>query len=236
MPTVKKLPNWAIRQAGGINKKAWALARRGKGRKMSKAKPSKAPRRRSTPRAVGGGSHGSHNNKKGYGAWFKVGRTTDVFSGPAQGAIQTRGLTKEGGMEALRRYSAGLSEGAFDKDTAKATAGGIGTGLFRDWVRSKMGIYRGVGQKKALSVVMAANPEVLAYGEFDPFTDPVNWNDVRQNYDRGYSSNFHTWSASPSQPSGERLWKSVGLDVVLKVTQKVAEKYINPMLPAGYNL
>ena len=36
-----KLPKWAIKQAGGINKKAWRLARRGR-------KSSTSPRRRST--------------------------------------------------------------------------------------------------------------------------------------------------------------------------------------------
>jgi len=30
-----KLPKWAIKQAGGINKKAWALARKGRGSRPS---------------------------------------------------------------------------------------------------------------------------------------------------------------------------------------------------------
>lgn len=34
-----KLPKWAIKQAGGINKKAWALARAKKGKPRTKAKP-----------------------------------------------------------------------------------------------------------------------------------------------------------------------------------------------------
>ena len=38
-----KLPKWAIKQAGGINKKAWALARRGK--------RTKTPKRRASPRS-----------------------------------------------------------------------------------------------------------------------------------------------------------------------------------------
>ena len=187
MPTVKKLPKWAIKQAGGINKKAWALARRGKGRKMSRAKRPKAAKRPKTRRSHTT-SHGSHtsNNRKGYGSWFKLGRTADVFSGPGQGAIQTRGATKEGGMEALRRYSAGMSEGAYDSETAKDTYGGIGTGLLRNWIRSKMGVYRGVGQKKALSIVMAANPEILATGEVNPGVNLPAWNNVRSGYDRSY--------------------------------------------------
>ena len=39
-----KLPKWAIKQAGGINKKAWRLARRGR-------KRTKTPKRRATRRS-----------------------------------------------------------------------------------------------------------------------------------------------------------------------------------------
>ncbi len=236
MPKVKKLPKWAIKQAGGINKKAWALARRGKGRKMGRAKPPKAAKRpRRTPTRVAGASHGSH--KPGWGRMFKTGRTVDVFTGPAQGALGNHGLTKEAGMEALRRYSANMSEGEFDTDTAKATAGGIGTGLVRDWFRSKLGIYRGLGQKKILSGVMAANPEILSYSERDvSWTTADGFNEVRSHYDRGYSPQRHNWDVNPvNSGEGERFWKSVSLDVALKVTQKVAEHFINPMLPKGYN-
>ena len=42
-----KLPKWAIKQAGGINKKAWALARKGK-----KGRSSPKRRRASSPRKV----------------------------------------------------------------------------------------------------------------------------------------------------------------------------------------
>ena len=42
-----KLPKWAIKQAGGINKKAWALARKGK-----KGRSSPKRRRASRPRKV----------------------------------------------------------------------------------------------------------------------------------------------------------------------------------------
>ena len=236
MPTVKKLPKWAIKQAGGINKKAWALARRGKGRKMSRAKPSKRARRRRTPRSVGSSSHNSNNNKKGWGRTFRVGRTIDVFTGPAQGSLGNHGLSPEAGKDALRRYSAGLSEGAFDADSAKATAGGIGTGLLRDWFRSKLGIYRGLGRKKFLSGVMAANPEILATSEISPGENLIAWNHRRVQYDRGYDTAFHLWNVQPGTEQGTRFLKSLGLDAVLKVTQKVAEIYINPMLPRGYNL
>ena len=42
-----KLPKWAIKQAGGINKKAWALARKGRG---SRSSPKR--RRANRPRKV----------------------------------------------------------------------------------------------------------------------------------------------------------------------------------------
>ncbi len=226
MPTVKKLPKWAIRQAGGINKKAWALARRGKGRKMAKAKPSKRPRR--TPRAVSGASH--TNSKPGWGRYFKMGRTADIFSGPAQGSVSNAGFTMEAGDNALNRYSGGLSRGELEPETAKATIGSIATGLVRDWFRSKMGVYRGLGQKKLLSGVMAANPEILASTEINPVDNVVGWNGIRTDYDRAYIPQSHEWNLRRG-----RIWRSLGLDVGLKVTQKVAEKYINPMLPKGYN-
>ncbi len=238
MPKVKKLPKWAIKQAGGINKKAWALARRGKtsGQRTRKGpKPRKAPRRRSTPRSVGGSSH-SNNNKKGYGSWFKTGRTIDIFSGPAQGSLHLHGLTAEAGKDALTRYSAGMSEGSFDEESAKATAGGIGLGLIRDWIRSKLGIYRGLGRGKILSGVMAANPEILGATEISPIDDIGGWNDRRTSYDRAYSGSNHRWDIDPGSFTGERFFKSLGFDAVLKITQKISEKFINPMLPPGYNL
>ncbi len=234
MTKVKKLPKWAIKQAGGINKKAWALARRGKGRKMAKAKPSKRATRR-TPRAVGGGS--THKNSKpGWGRFFKMGRTIDVFTGPVQGSLGNHGLSMEAGEDALDKYSAGVSKGEFDVEILKPTAGGIATGLLRDWLRSKLGIYRGLGQKKILSGVMSANPEILATTEIKPTDDLPRWNDVRVSYDRGYRPRIHDWSLSPNVTTGQRFWRSMGLDAGLKVTQKVAEKYINPMLPPGFNL
>ena len=45
-----KLPKWAIRQAGGINKKAWALARRGRGGKRTTNRTRTAPAKRRTVR------------------------------------------------------------------------------------------------------------------------------------------------------------------------------------------
>jgi hypothetical protein len=49
---VKKLPKWAIKQAGGINKKAWALARRG--RKSSSPRRRAVQSRRRNPKPKGG--------------------------------------------------------------------------------------------------------------------------------------------------------------------------------------
>ncbi len=233
MPKVKKLPEWAIRQAGGINKKAWALARRGKTSGQRTRKGPK-PKPRKTPRHVGRASHSSHRNSKpGWGRIFKMGRTIDIFSGPAQGSVAAHGFTRAAGDNALDRYSGGMSKGRFNPETAKATAGGIGTGLLRDWIRSKMGIYRGLGQKKILSGVMAANPEILATSRANPLTELDNWNVWRQTYDRGYNPRNHTWISGNDR---DNLIQSIGLDAALKITQKVAEIYINPMLPPGHNL
>ncbi len=238
MPKVKKLPKWAIKQAGGINKKAWALARRGKGRKTAKAKPRKAPRRRSTPRAVGGASH--NNSKPGWGKWFRMGRTVDVFTGPIQGSLGRRGATKEAAIESANLYLGGtgiheITPGS-RMQSLQDTAGGIGTGLLRDWFRSKLGIYRGLGQKKILSGVMAANPEIMASAEQPPQDDIVHWNSIRTSYDRGYDAGAHEWNLQPDSSTGSRFLQSLGLDLGLKGFQKLAEHFINPMLPPGYNL
>ena len=140
-------------------------------------------------------------------------------------------------MEALKRYSAGMSEGAFDNEEAKGTYGGMGTGLVRDWIRSKMGVYRGLGQKKILSGVMAANPEILSTSEINPQQNLREWNSTRQSYDRAYSSIENRWDLNPQNAFlGGRFWRSVSLDAGLKVGQKVAERFINPLLPPGYNL
>ncbi len=236
MPKVKKLPKWAIRQASGINKKAWALARRGKGRKMNRAKPSKRATRR-TPRAVGGASH--KNSKPGWGRIFKMGRTVDIFTGPAQGSLALHGATREAGINAANRYVGGAGNVEINPgsrmDTLRPTAGGIGTGLIRDWLRSKIGVYRGLGQKKILSGVMAANPEILASSEQNPVEAIAEWNEIRMEYDRAYDPSVHEWSLDPNTSWGTRFWKSIGFDAGLKITQKVAEKYINPMLPPGLN-
>ncbi len=238
MPKVKKLPKWAIKQAGGINKKAWALARRGKTSSQRTRKgpgPRKTPRRRSTPRSVGGAST-HRNSKPGWGAVAKMARTIDVFTGPAQGSVSELGFTPEAGMDAGRRYVGPLVEGG-NIDNVKTTAGGIATGLLRNWLRSKLGIYRGLGQKKILSGVMDDKPEILATTEINP-TDPNmlgQWNNARASYDRAYSPIQHTWDVNPTSTDGGRLLQSLGLDASLTVAQKAAEKWLNPMLPKGIN-
>ncbi len=237
MPTVKKLPKWAIRQAGGINKKAWALARRGKGtRGLRKSMPKARKKAIGAARKRQARAATPRNSKPGIGAWFKIGRTADVFSGPAQGAVANFGVTPEAGFETLRGYSAGLSEGAFNPDIAKPVYGGIGTGLLRNWLRSKMGIYRGLGQKKILSGVMAANPEILATTEVNPVEDIRSWNGVRTEYDRSADVNTRTWDINPNSAEGSRFWRSIGLDAGLKVGQKATEKWLTPLLPPGINL
>ena len=247
MPTVKKLPKWAIKQAGGINKKAWALARRGKGAsrmKRSRARKPSKRRARRTPRRVSGASHGSHNNDKpGWGSYVKMGRTADIFTGTAQGAIGRHGFTREAGILAANRYMGGNDSSTVitpgeNIGNLKPTVGAIGTGLVRDWFRSKLGVYRGIGRKKYLSIVMGANPELLAYSEASPLTDVRGWNRFRMMYDRAYDAENQVWSLSPGTAPGEagRFWKSMGLDAGLKIFQKVSEKYLNPMLPKGHNL
>ncbi len=234
--TVKKLPKWAIKQAGGINKKAWALARRGRGAKKSVVRRT-AKRAARRTRAAARQVQVEARAKPGIGAWFKTGRTIDVFSGPAQGSLANHGLTPAAGKDAVSRYTGLDTEtGEWDIEQVKPTAGSIGTGLVRNWVRSKMGVYRGLGQKKILSGVMAANPEILASTQVNPAENPARWNARRSEFDRAYNPNTHEWDLSPGDWKGQQFLKSIGFDVALKVTQKAAEVYLNPLLPAGYNL
>ncbi len=169
-----------------------------------------------------------------------MGRTIDIFSGPAQGSLALWGATREGGIDMVNRYVGGGNQREIEPgkhiEVIKTTAGGIGTGLVRDWIRSKMGVYRGLGQKKILSGIMAANPEILASTEQNPAENIREWNEVRMEYDRAYDPSVHRWDLRPETSWGSRFWTSIGLDAGLKVTQKIAEKFINPMLPPGYNL
>ncbi len=169
-----------------------------------------------------------------------MGRTADVFTGPIQGSLARRGLTKEAAIESANLYLGGpgtdkIAPGS-RMQSLQDTAGGIGTGLIRDWFRSKLGIYRGLGQKKILSGVMAANPEIMASAEQLPQDDIVRWNSIRTAYDRSYDAGEHVWNLRPDSGTGTRFIQSLGLDLGLKGFQKLAEIYINPMLPKGYNL
>lgn len=47
-----KLPKWAIKQAGGINKKAWRLARRGQRKRSNTPSRKRATRRTNNPRST----------------------------------------------------------------------------------------------------------------------------------------------------------------------------------------
>ncbi len=169
-----------------------------------------------------------------------MGRTVDIFTGPAQGALTTYGATRRGAVVSANRYVGGGDieteiTPAFDMNVIEPNAGGIGTVLVLDWIRSKKGEYRGLGRKKILSGIMAANPEILASTEQNPVEALAEWNEIRIEYDRAYDPSVHQWSLNPNTSWGTRFWKSMGFDVGLKITQKVAERFINPMLPPGYN-
>jgi hypothetical protein len=144
------------------------------------------------------------------------------------------GLNADGLSLTANAYTAGLSEGAFDPENAKGTYGGIGTGLVRDLVRSKIGVYRGASKGKIHYLGMALNPELLAASDINPMDDFNGWQRRRMAHDRGYEPIDNTWMGGPVQ---EQFLKSVGLDVGLFVGQKLAERIgINRLLPKGINL
>lgn len=175
------------------------------------------------------------------GVWAKLGRMVDVLTTPIQHGVSAFGTTKQGLMVGADR----LTLGAFNLDGGtsgfvdwkyRPTIGSIGTGLVRNWVRSKIGVYRGVGQKKILSIAMAVNPEILASALTSPIKDPKVWNKLRVAHDRGYDTFVHQWTLNPNDRDGERFWRSVGLDGGLFIAQKLAQKFLNPHLPKGINL
>lgn len=173
------------------------------------------------------------NNKWGWGRWARSARTIDIVSGPAVGSITRYGATRGGGLSLANRYTARVwPDGRFDMETAKGTYGGIGTGLGRDFFRSKLGIYRGMGQKKFLSAVMVSNPELMAGIQVTPWENPSVFNRLRMNFDRGYNPMNNTWDLTPGSVKGSRFWRSISLDLILRGVQHI---FFDTTGPIGLN-
>lgn len=222
--TIKKLPKWAIKQAGGINKKAWALARRG--RPKSPAKRSRGQRtmaRKGNPQNPG-------NRRKRFGAWLHGARGIDVLTGPVQGSVAGLGLSGAALTDAGKRYAGQFAGG--NQDDIVTTVKAVGTGLVRTAITSKSGAYRGMGQKKILSYVQALSPEIIAASNANPLQDPKRFNAFRHIAHEAYNTNDHRHDLQFAA-----FTQSIGLQAGAWVAQKAAQMFgINKMLPKGINL
>jgi len=126
-----KLPKWAIKQAGGINKKAWRLARRGRGRTTT-------PKRRATRKT---------NNPRRTMARRKMITPHPSITGMAAGFSLVDDLTKGGlvGQILKGNFSASLKTiSANSQDLIKTDSGrkslvqAVGIAAIGAWARKAL--------------------------------------------------------------------------------------------------
>lgn len=229
---LKKLPTWAIKKAGGINKKAWALARRGRG-----ARPKASSRKggRKTPRRVGGGStaHGSHSPGI-------VGKLNGFLRGlrlglPALGVAMTKGITADLPKNAIFVYSGyNIGDMSFNTESAKSAVGFYAGNVVESKVMSTMRIPQMAGQKKLLAVAANFLPEIAAApaaiaGNFGEAVNALGRTSI------GYQATDHqSWLVNPTV---RNEWlKALGARVGLGLFSKFAGPMINRHLPKGWNI
>jgi len=126
-----KLPKWAIKQAGGINKKAWRLARRGRGRTTT-------PKRRATRKT---------NNPRRTMARRKMITPHPSITGMAAGFSLVDDLTKGGLVGQLLKgnFDAGLktlsnnSQNLIKTDAGrKSLVQAVGIAAIGSWARKAL--------------------------------------------------------------------------------------------------
>ena len=137
-----KLPKWAIKQAGGINKKAWRLARRGQ-RKRSKtpSRTRRATRRTNNPRST-------MRRKKTFSIPL-----VQTVAGLALLGIASQGITQAG---ALAKPVAALQKAGDNLITNKDQAIKIGLGsLVAQFVATEVLKKRTVGSIGPIKIKVA---------------------------------------------------------------------------------
>lgn len=214
---------------GMTMKQKWALHRRG-GRSKPRTSKAKATKRRSYSRAAS-----TPRTKKGWGIGRYIGafRYIDAISAPAQGSVQVHGFTKDTLKNLERRY---LPKMGSDFASWKA----IGTGSISTYLKSRMGVYRGAGKGKILSLVQALSPEILALQHADPTKNPKDYNIHRHAYASGYHIKDIKFSLNPKDALGQRFWADKSFNIVLGVIQKFIFNTngpikLNSKLPKGFN-
>ncbi len=216
---VSKLPKWAIKKFG-ISKRAWAAARRGRGKTAG----------RSTPRAS------SHNPGRAPGIISKINKFTRgiKLALPAIGSFTTRS-----GMDAVNdvvtRYSGfNLEEKKLETDKVKKAAAFYGGNIIEHKVMSLARIPQMAGRKKILALVAQYLPEIGAIpsamqGDF--VGAGAKYGEASIGYD------FRTHTTWLENAGLRTSWLgTLGSRVALGLMSRFLGPMINKHLPKGVNL
>ncbi len=226
---VKKLPKWAIKQAGGINKKAWALAR-------GKRRAARTPRKKATrsrTRSASRSAHGSHRvglvgKLNGFLRGLKLGL-------PAIGSVQAHGITSRTPANIIWRYSGyNMESQEFDVETVKTAAGFYAGNVIEAKTMGALRIPQMAGKKKLLSVVANFLPEIqavpdLVKGDFQRATDLYGQASI------GYNPSTNEGFITSSFVRDSWI-KTLGARVGLGLISRFAGPMINRHLPKGVNI
>ncbi len=217
---VKKLPKWAIKQAGGINKKAWRLARAGKkGSKSSK----------SSGKSSGGGSH-----RVGIVGKLNAGLRGLRLGLPAIGSAMTRGINKDSPQDMISRYTGfDLKDNSFNIEAAKKSVAFYAGNVIEAKVMGALRIPQMAGQKKGLAIVANFLPEISAIPDMVAGDFPRAANTIGQ-LSIGYTATEHrTWLEEPF--AREQFLKGLGARIGLGLFSRFAGPMINKRFPKGIN-
>ena len=124
-----KLPKWAIKKAGGINKKAWRLARAGRKRSASRSRKTRAsPKRRNMARRR---MVTPHPSITGMAAGFSL--VDDLNKGDVVGAAISGNVTA-----ALNSLSANAQDLIKSEPGRKSLVQAIGIAAIGAWARKAL--------------------------------------------------------------------------------------------------
>jgi len=123
-----KLPKWAIKQAGGINKKAWRLARRGRGRTTT---PKRRATRNNPRRSMARKMITPHPSITGMAAGFSL--VDDLNKGDVVGQLLKGNLT--GAVNTLSFNSQALIK---TDPGRKALVQAVGIAAIGAWARKAL--------------------------------------------------------------------------------------------------
>lgn len=218
---ISKLPKWAIKQAGGINKKAWALARRGRGG-------------RSTPRGRSSPSNAGSPRRRGIIAKINAFTRGVKLALPAIGSAMSQGLNQHSPRRILGRYTGyDLNKREFDLTGVKRAAGFYAGNVVEAKVMSAVRIPQMAGRKKILAVAAQYLPEISAA----PHAIAGNFGEAVNQYGRasvGYQATDHQSWVENGTVRNEWL-KNLGARIGLGLFSRFVGPMVNKYTPKGIN-